>query len=248
MRRVSVFAATSILLFLSACAAEGPSAYVTFNLAVDSACKATASTGSGTQFIPVGQFDISTGGIPKGMTKHTTECDTSYYMNLMVNSNLRPNAKAATGRAEPNILQIHSAEVHLMTLKRETIAFDRNKANVLPNPFLVTTANTLQPASGTTPSIGVVSIEAIPRDYAHQLDKFASSQILAEVQVFGTTLGDVDVDFKSFVYPIQLCDGCLTRCLNKDIISNNLDVDTVYGNDCQDDAGQDGRVCIDTKC
>lgn len=244
MRRVSVLAAVSILLSLSACAPEGPSAYVTFNLHVDAECIASATGGSQQLFLPVGEFDIATSGAP-GSGNY---CDTSYYMNLLVNSNLRANAKGATGRAEPNILQIHSAKVHLMTLRRETLEFDPDEGNTLPNPFQVTTANTLEPSLGGTPSVGVVPVEAIPRTYAHQLGKFRNSQILAEIQIFGTTLGDVDIDFKPFVYPIQLCDGCLTRCLDRDVLMNDLDVEDLYGDECQDDAGQDGRVCIDPGC
>jgi hypothetical protein len=201
------------------------------------------STGAGTVFLPVGSFDISPGGVPGSVA-----CDTSYVVNLLVNSNLRANAKYATGRAEPNYLRIHSAEVHLMTLQKETILFNRNPKTTLPNPFTVTTANVLSPSDGTSPSRGLAVVEAIPSAYADQLDRFKDKQIIAEITIFGTTLGDVDIDFKPFAYPIQLCDGCLTLCHNRDILLNDLDLDEVYGMDCRDNAGQDGRICVDNGC
>ena len=89
----------------------------------------------------------------------------------------------------------------------------------------------------------MVSVEAIPVPYAAQLDSLRNAQILAEVQVFGTTIGDVDVDFKPFVFPIQLCFGCLVKCL-ADVTAGSKDVSAAYGDSCPDDSGADGRICV----
>jgi hypothetical protein len=92
----------------------------------------------------------------------------------------------------------------------------------------------------------------IPIDYAAQLDdggdRFVGAQILAEIQIFGTTTGDVDIDFKPFVYPIELCDGCLHVCRQRDIRDKMRDEEDFIGQMCNDNSGIDGRVCIDPDC
>jgi hypothetical protein len=223
------------VLGLSACAPEGPSAFVTFNIPPNTNCVFQETT---ELFLPIGQFDIAPGD--------ADNCNDPYVMNLLVNSYLRANSDTMLGRAEPNILQIHSAEVHLMTVDRSTILFDRVNPP-LPNPFLVTTNNSLFPSDGNSPSQGIAPVEAIPLNYASQLDGFVGQQIMAEVQIFGTTTGDIDIDFKPFLYAIEICDGCLTRCLS-DLILSDIDPDDLYGDQCADNAGADGRVCIDSGC
>jgi len=239
MRRSIRFVPWTAAVLLAACAPEGPSGFVTYNLAPDSSC--VVSPESSDLFVPIGRYDIST-----GFNGDTNNCDAPYVMNLLVNSYLRPNSDTTLGRAEPNILQLHSAEVRLMDITRATIIFDQ-EADVLPNPFLVTTNNSLFPTMSNTPSMGVASVEVIPKAYAAQLDDFVDEQILAEIQIFGTTTGDVDVDLKPFVYTIQICDGCLT--VDACSIPEDTSLDEVYGDDvCRDNASADGRVCVDYGC
>jgi len=225
-------------LFLSACAPEGPSGFVTYNLAPDSSCIVSPEQGAN-PFIPIGRYDISNGFNGDG-----NSCDRPYILNLLVNSYLRPNADSNLGRAEPNILQLHSAEVHLMDINRATILFDRGET-ILPNPFLVNTNNSLFPTDSSSPSTAVAAVETIPTAYAQQLDDFSGQQILAEIQIFGTTTGDVDIDLKPFVYTIAICDGCLTLCLAAEDPEASLD--DLYGEDtCRDNASADGRICLDS--
>jgi hypothetical protein len=227
-------------LSLSGCAPEGPSAFVTFNVVPDSNCKYSPE---GTDlFYPMGLFDVSPG------EGGNDACANPYVVHLLVNSFLRSNSDPMLGRAEPNILQLHSAEVKLMDIQRRTIKFSGD----LPNPFLVTTNNSLSAATGSEPATGIAVVEVIPSDYAVQLDdggeRFVGAQILAEIQIFGTTTGDVDIDFKPWVYAIELCDGCLTVCQQRDIRDNMLDPADFIGDDCNDNSGTDGRVCIDPGC
>jgi hypothetical protein len=236
MRRSIRFVPWTAAILLAACAPEGPSGFVTYNLAPDSDC--VVSPDSADLFVPIGRYDISS-----GFNGASNNCDSPYVMNLLVNSFLRPNSDVNQGRAEPNILQLHSAEVRLMDINRATIAFDAREPQ-LPNPFLVTTNNSLFPTMGSSPSTAVASVEVIPKAYADQLGSFVDKQILAEIQIFGTTTGDVDVDLKPFVYTIQLCDGCLT--INGCTIPTDTSLDEVYGEDtCRDNASADGRVCVD---
>lgn len=233
-----------VLLFalaLSACAPEGPTAFVTFNVEPDQSCTTSPDIGAN-RFIPIGLFDVS-----DGAKANTTGCRDSYVLNLLVNSYLRSNSDETLGRAEPNILQINSAEVRLMALDRRTIVFNRGD-QVLPNPFLVTTNNSLEPANGDTATKGIAAVEAIPIAYAQQLEGFDGKQILAEVQIFGTTTGDTDIDFKPFVYPINICVGCASICLMEDVTDLKLEPEDIYGDSCPDNRGADGRVCIDIDC
>jgi hypothetical protein len=249
MRRLlSVLPLLTALLSLGACAPEGPSGFVTFNVAPNSQCIYSPDIG-GSTFFPIGHYDIATGGSSDLIGGDRTDnCEHPYIVHLLVNSFLRPNADTTLGRAEPNILQLQNAEVKLMSIQRQPIRFTNARREVvLPNPFLVTTNNSLFPASGSTPATGIAAVEVIPSDYAGYLEMFIGGQILAEIQIFGTTTGDVDVEFKPFVYPIEICDGCMTLC-GSVIEENMLTEDEVIRGECPDNAGADGRVCIDPEC
>ena len=250
MRRASsALSVTFILLGLGGCAPEGPSGFVTFNLMPNSQCVYSPDIGT-SNFFPIGLYDIAPGGGELIGQDPTTSCRGPYFVHLLVNSFLRPNADAMLGRAEPNILQLHSAEVKLMSIQRQSIRFTNDAGEVVfPNPFLVPTNNSLFPATGSTPATGVAAIEVIPADYAPFFDNedFVGAQILAEIQIFGTTTGDVDVEFKPFLYPIEICYGCLTLCASA-IDGEELTMEEVIGGECDDNAGADGRYCIDPEC
>jgi hypothetical protein len=240
MRSVSTLALLSMVSALAACAPEGSSAYVTFNIPPDSSCNYSATA---SLFTPIGQYDVGDGMNAPG-------CRHSYFMNLLVNSNLKSNARQATGRAEPNVLQIMEADVRLMDKNQATLVFKDPKTNMpdpaFPNPFRVQTANSLFPTTTSAPSTGIVSIEAVPKAYGPKLTSFADDKILIEVQIFGTTTGDVTIDFKPFVYPVGICRGCLSMCASK--IPEGMTKTDYYGTNCADNAAQDGRYCIDSGC
>jgi hypothetical protein len=239
MRSVLTLALLSTVSAISACAPEGSSAYVTFNIPPDDTCVFTPTT---TLFTPVGQYDVGDGS-------HAPNCRHSYFMHLLVNSNLKSNARAATGRAEPNVLQIMEADVRLMNKNQETLPFKKADGTfdpALPNPFRVQTANSLFPTTTSDPSTGVVAVEAIPKAYGPKLTGFADDKILIEVQIFGTTTGDVDIDFKPFIYPVAICRGCLSMCESE--ITDGHSKDDLYGTGCKDNSAQDGRLCIDGSC
>lgn len=225
---------------LAACAPEGTSAYVSKNLLLDSNCKVNVDD---TEFLAVGEYDIAGTTSP---TMRSVACQRSYYMHLVVNSSLKANSNAATGRAEPNVLQITEAEVSLIDIEEQSlIPFDK-KSNELPNPFRVKANITLAPTTGADPTMGEVPIEAIPVGYADQLTKFRNKQIMAEVTIFGTTLGDVDIDFRPFSFPIHICEGCLTLCESD--TKEGATKNDIYGDSCDDNGGQDGRICLNPDC
>jgi hypothetical protein len=92
----------------------------------------------------------------------------------------------------------------------------------------------------------VVAVEAIPKAYASHLTGFADDKILIEVQIFGTTTGDVSIDFKPFIYPVAICRGCLSMCFG-DLKDGETTAD-FYGTGCVDNSAQDGRFCVDKGC
>lgn len=223
---------------LAACAPEGTSAYVSKNLLLDSNCKVNIDD---TEFLAVGEYDIA-----GSTTNKNVACQRSYYMHLVVNSSLKANANAATGRAEPNVLQITEAEVSLIDIEEQSLIPFNKKANELPNPFRVKANITLAPTTGADPTTGEVPIETIPVGYADQLTKFVNKQIMAEVTIFGTTVGDVDVDFRPFSFPIHICQGCLTVCAKG--LKEGATKNDIYGDHCDDNGGQDDRICVNPGC
>lgn len=234
MRRSLQGFLVSAVSLLGACAPEGPTAFVTNNIVPDQSCVVSGDTGS--LALQFGQYDIRRGV--------GTSCQNSYRMNLQVNSFLRSNSDAPLGRAEPNILQIHSAKVKLTNLQGGLFDFNDANDNSRPNPFLTNTNVSLFPSDGDSPSTGVAGVEVIPADYASKLSAQAGMQIKAEIQLFGTTTGDVDIEFKPFTYNIDICDGCLYLCG----VPPDMMAEDVYGDECADNAGADGRPCIDFDC
>jgi len=121
--------------------------------------------------------------------------------------------------------------VALQTLDRQTILFSQLDPP-LPNPFTATAGI----AATSAGDRGVVlSVELIPTAYAEQLEHFDGTQLFAEVHV---------AHVGQYVYPIEICDGCLTTCRSEltDETTEQLD------EQCRDDAGADGRLCVDPDC
>ena len=235
MRSVSPLTLLSLFSLLVACAPEGSSAYVTKNLNLSQDCSArTDDVG-----LPTGKYDV--GGVDGG-----SECLNSYFMNLLVNSNLKSNERASTGRAEPNVLLITHADVTLMDKNQATMAFTKDGAPdpALPNPYRVRTASFLEPTTGNVAQTTIVPVEAIPKAYTGRLAKYDGSSILVEVQLFGTTTGNVDVDFRPFVFPISICTGCLSKCRGD--FAAEKDIAALKADDCDDNFAQDDRYCIAT--
>jgi hypothetical protein len=208
----------------------GPNgAFVSANVAPDQDCILNAQ---GSPQLPIGLFDVSSGFHGEDGT-----CGTGYRVNLLAYSCLQ---------GANDTLQLHSAEILLKVASGETILFDRLDPP-LPNPFLAVGNSTIFPMRDDAPSSGIITVEAIPAAYAAQLDDFDGQQVYAEIRVYGTTVGDSDVDLDPFRYPIEICDGCLTLCAGA--IPPEATLDEIYGEGaCRDNAGADDRVCIDGSC
>ena len=232
MRSVSRLLVVSLIGLSTACAPDGSSAYVSRNVPLNASCDPV----EGGVGIATGVWDVGSGSSP-------TSCIHSYEMSLIINSNLKANARQATGRAEPNVLLITHADVRLMDSSESTLDF---ADAAYPNPYRVQTAASLDPTSSDQPQTGLVQIEAIPKVYAKKFgSQYDGMNLLVEVQLAGTTTGDVDVEFRPFQMPLIICKGCMSYCRNK------LDAAMISGltaDRCTDNAAQDNRVCIADDC
>jgi hypothetical protein len=168
--------------------------------------------------LPEGEYDLA-------LTTGTgDECSKPYVLNLVISSRV------------PDALQVHSAEIRLLDPSAETVDLSGE-----PNPFLAAIDSTIEPAAKGGTSKGVVTIETIPSSYREHLTEFP--YVEAEVSVFATGTDDKDFDLPTFRQWIWLCDGCLSRCASAPAGKSEPTDDT-----CMDNAGADGRVCVDDGC
>jgi len=161
-------------------------------------------------------------------------------MHLQV---VRFNA-SAPAPGPPDVLQLHTAEVRLTTLLGSTLQFGDQQA--LSNPF-TTAIDAALPPAGAENGTAIAEVDAIPLGYSAELGDFVGERILAEVRLFGTTLSHVDVAFAPFVYPIEICDRCLTVCASG-LQRQGLTPSDLAPDECGDNAGADGRICLDHGC
>lgn len=139
-------------------------------------------------------------------------------------------------------VQITDAEISLLNADDSLV-----DTGTLPNPFRVTTRATIPPSSGGRPGTGVALVEVIPSAYRTLLadQAAAGSTIRAVIQLGASTVGGERVDPEPFRHPIALCAGCLNHCAS-DLTPQQIDALT--SGQCVDNAGADGRVCIDEGC
>jgi hypothetical protein len=231
------------LLGLAACAPAGSSAYVSANQKLSADC---SSGESSTTFISTGLYDVLSNGSDK------KNCLRSYQMSLLVNSNLRASVSPSLARAEPNALQIKYADISLLDKNEGLLSFlkaDKTPDGNVPNPYRVYTTATVPPSDSGDTSQASVRLDAIPSPYAEKLRAYAGDSILIEVQLFGTTTGDVDVDFSPFLYPLAICRDCLSTCRgDARWISDPELLTELNSGVCTDNRGQDDRTCIDPEC
>jgi hypothetical protein len=236
MRSVSPVVIASLLGLSAACAPDGSSAYVSYNVPLTASCTAQADSDI---FLGAGIWDVGSADTP-------TSCVHSYMMSLVVNSNLKSNAMASTGRAEPNVLSVTHADIRIMRKDGATLQFLNAQKEVdanRPNPYRVRTAASINPTTSEVAQTGMVGVEAVPRAYASGLTEYAGDSILLEIQLFGTTTGDVDVDFRPFQFPISICQGCNSYC-SGDVTAAELS--DLRAGKCEKDSlgGQDGMICV----
>jgi len=136
--------------------------------------------------------------------------------NQLINLSSTGAAGGTSGvpMADPNVMQVTAAEIELRDIRGELIGgFD--------NPFRVPVGGSLLPSSdGMAFGEGLVDVEVIPPGIAPLLSASVGASVVAEITLFGRTLGDAAVEFPTFVFQIDLpCAtapdamfGCLQSC------------------------------------
>ena len=132
----------------------------------------------------------------------------SYELFPRYQSQLRTRASEAPPAADPNGIFVEGAEVELSAPDGSLVGFGG-----LPNPFTVTVSDYVAPGSQT-----VGSIQIVPPAYVDSLAAAVgdTGQVVATVRPFGQTAGEVQIEGRAFIWPIDLCVGCLVGCVAPD--------------------------------
>jgi hypothetical protein len=151
----------------------------------------------------------------------------SYIPTIVVGNQLIARGDTANTRAESNRAHINGAVVRIT---------DPNGAEL--GEFTALTSATIDPAGTNAPSYGVVNVTLIDKP---TMDRIAGGVtranpriVVANVKVFGQTLGGVDLESGEFQFPIRVCRGCLVSFAggddpNKDGIDCLLPLQTSGG-------------------
>jgi hypothetical protein len=214
-----------------------PLAYVSFNVPPDSECYVDAKS---TKFIGIGIYDIA-GSVAGG----DSTCAIAYTTNLVLVTEPPSEGDSGTTGSDTKPI-IRSERVRLMTLDKEVITFD-GPNGALPNPYVVRADVTAAPQAPGEPIRHVLSSSTIPPAYGALLEKYVGEQILLEVTVEGEAPAIGEFTAKPFVFPLEICKACLTVCSSK-LVEDMRTPNDVHGDQCADNAGADGRICIDSDC
>ncbi|MBK7396640.1 MAG: hypothetical protein IPJ34_10155 [Myxococcales bacterium] len=131
----------------------------------------------------------------------TTQVD----VPLLVGSQLFGRGDPKTSRGEPNRIQLSGAEVELTD----------TGGNAIVPKFTVPTIGVVDPTASSDASYGAVFVTLIPAGVAGAVAKNTGTTtfgprklILANVKVFGKTLGGTDVESLPVAIQIYACFGC----------------------------------------
>lgn len=131
---------------------------------------------------------------------------TQYTAFLLVGSQLVQRGDPTTMKSETSRIHLEGTEVRLEDASGTTIA----------GPFTVPGSGFIDPASGGTPSFGLMDSVLVDSRTGQALRSQLTSQprgtlrrLTAHVKAFGTTLGGVSVESGDFSFPIDACYGCL---------------------------------------
>jgi hypothetical protein len=127
-----------------------------------------------------------------------------YVATLLVGSQFASRGDKNNLRSETMIANITGAEVHLFKDTGE-----RDGA-----PFTVPASGVITPDAGNDPGFGIVVATLVPAltglQIAGELTSRGDVQTrVAEVIVFGKTIGGLDFESAPFNYVIRICEGCL---------------------------------------
>ncbi len=128
---------------------------------------------------------------------------TEYLVHPLVGNQLLARGDPRQAKAEANRVVIEGAEIQLKLPGGSGVG----------DAYSVIANGTVDPTATADPSYNFTSLLLIPGGKAAQLRQqigtIPGGELVAEIRIFGHTLGGKDVETGIFVYPIRLCLGCL---------------------------------------
>lgn len=148
------------------------------------------------------------------------EFSTEYVAALLVGNQILERGSRERVRTETSRVALTGAEITL----------EDAQGNRLVPKFSTIGTGLADPSDGTTPGIAAMFVTIIPSTVAGQLP---AGTIVSKVRVFGTTLGNQDVESSELLYPIEVCDGCLVTypASDRDLTADGADYQCKQGTD-----------------
>lgn len=154
----------------------------------------------------IGYFDV-------GVPNNSYEAAFRFLNQLM---NLSQSGVAGfPPMADPNVIQVQALEVEIRDIGNRPLAFFDGA-----NPFTVPVGGVAVPSGdGMQAGEGLGFAQIIPPVYAADLGEVAGTDamIVVSVRAIGRTAGGAEVVSDEFIFPVQLCSGCLSVCLTDDM-------------------------------
>jgi hypothetical protein len=118
----------------------------------------------------------------------------SYMAGLLVGNQMKSQGNKDRNRTETSRILLEGAVVSLR----------RSNGGVI-SEFSAPGVGFVDPSSGDAAAFGVVSVLVVP-DAAEVVGE---AYVVADIQVYGHSLGGQEVESNVFSFPIDICDGCL---------------------------------------
>lgn len=129
-----------------------------------------------------------------------------YRAALLVGSQLTQRGSRERLRTETARLVIRGADITLEDAYERPLDLQGN-----PNPFSTVGSGIVNAAAGTEPGLGVTFLDIIPSVLSSGVANAlgGSGLVLAKIKVYGETFGNQKIESGDFLFPIQVCRGCL---------------------------------------
>lgn len=130
-----------------------------------------------------------------------TVFNSPYRVSLLVGNQLASKGQKSRARTETSNVILEGAEVEVK----------KDDGDLIGEAFTSPGIGYIPVGSGEGTGYGVMNIVAIPLDRFGILRKIGSGYVIAEVKVFGKTLGGQEVESGVYKFPITFCKGCLIQ-------------------------------------
>jgi hypothetical protein len=128
----------------------------------------------------------------------------SYGIEVLVGNQMIARGEERATRAEPNRVHLNGAVVKVT-----------DAGGAVLSEFTSLASGTLDPQSNNVPAFCPLGFQALDsatvERLAPEVTAGGTKVVVANVRVFGRTLGGVDVETGEFQFPIVLCSGCLVN-------------------------------------